>query len=429
MKILPILLILIIIMNVARADDWQDWRGPHRDGTWSETGIIHKFESNRIKIQWSVPIGSGYNGPSVSEGKVYVMDRQESPKEIERVLCFDENTGAKIWSFEFDCKYEEIGYPAGPRSSVIIDGSRAYSLSTMGHLHCFDKATGKVLWNKNLRGIYKIMMPTWGISTAPLIVGDKIIIQAAGSNNSCVVALNKVNGEELWTNLNDPASYSSPILITQAGKKVVVVCTGENLAGLDPDTGKEFWKFQFKSGMSLTVPSPVLYKNYIFVSCFFNGSLLIKLDSKEVKAEVVWRRSGKNERETDALHCCISTPIIKDDHIYGIDSYGEMRCLDLLTGQRIWEDLTAVKKDRFANVHMIQNGEITWMFNEDGELIISKLSPKGFQEISRAKLIEPTTAQFSRKGIGVTWTHPAFANKHVFIRSDKELICGDLTQP
>jgi hypothetical protein len=106
-----------------------------------------------------------------------------------------------------------------------------------------------------------------------------------------------------------------------------------------------------------------------------------------------------------------------------------MRCLDLLTGDRIWEDLTAVKKARFANVHFVQNGEITWMFNEHGELIISKLSPKGFEEISRAKLIEPTTTQFNRSGQGVTWTHPAFANKHVFIRNDKELLCADLSQP
>src|ERR1035437_3505208 len=194
MKILPFFLLLINICNIAQADDWQDWRGPHRDGKWSETGIIQKFESSGIKIKWSVPIGSGYNGPSVSEGKVYVMDRKESPVETERVICFDEKTGAKIWSSEYDCKYEEVGYPAGPRSSVIIDGPSAYSLSTMGHLHCFDKVSGKVLWKKNLREIYKIKMPIWGLAAAPLIVDNKIIIQAAGSNNACVVALNKIDG-------------------------------------------------------------------------------------------------------------------------------------------------------------------------------------------------------------------------------------------
>ena len=105
-----------------------------------------------------------------------------------------------------------------------------------------------------------------------------------------------------------------------------------------------------------------------------------------------------------------------------------MRCLDLLTGDRIWEDLTAVKKDRWANIHFIQNGNITWLFNEHGELIISELSPSGYHEISRAKLIEPTTVQLDRSGTGVTWSHPAFANKHVFVRNDRELVCADLTQ-
>ena len=428
-RIFLTLSLLIDFLLTTKAEDWTDWRGPRRNGTWTESGIIQKFESAGIKILWRVPVDAGYNGPSVSEGRVYLMDRQEKPNETERVLCFNASTGTKIWSVVYDCKYEEVGYPAGPRASVIIDGSRAYSLSTMGHLHCFDKVSGKVFWKKNLREIYKIKMPIWGIAAAPLIVNDKIIIQTGGTNNSCIVALNKFNGDECWKNLEDYASYSAPILISQGGKKVVVICTGENLSGLDPETGEIYWQVPFFSKMSLTVPSPVFYKDYIFLSCFYNGSLLVKLDSQNMSASKVWQRSGKNENNTDALHCCISTPLLKDDHIYGIDSYGQMRCLDLLSGDRIWEDLTAVKKDRWANIHFIQNGKISWLFNEHGELIISELSPKGFHEISRAKLIEPTTPQLNRNGIGVTWAHPAFANKHVFIRNDKELLCADLSQP
>jgi hypothetical protein len=124
----------------------------------------------------------------------------------------------------------------------------------------------------------------------------------------------------------------------------------------------------------------------------------------------------------------MSTPLLKDDHIYGVDSYGELRCLDLFSGDRIWVDLSAVQSARWANIHLVQNGEFTYMFNEHGELIISKLDPKGFHEISRAKLIDPTTEQLSRKGKGVTWAHPAFAYKHVYVRNDKELVCADLSE-
>jgi hypothetical protein len=172
----------------------------------------------------------------------------------------------------------------------------------------------------------------------------------------------------------------------------------------------------------------VLYKNYLFVSSFYDGSLLIKLDEESLTASRVWYRVGRNERDTDALHCCISTPVILDGYIYGVDSYGQMRCLDLMTGDRVWEDLSAVKPERWANIHFVQNGELTYMFNEHGELIIARLSEEGFDEISRAKLIEPTREQLNRSGTGVTWAHPAYAYKHVFIRSDTELLCADLSE-
>ena len=117
---------------------------------------------------------------------------------------------------------------------------------------------------------------------------------------------------------------------------------------------------------------------------------------------------------------------MKGDYIYGVDSYGELRCLDLATGNRVWESLAAVPKARWATIHFVENGDKIWMFNERGELIISRLSPSGFEEISRAMLIDPTLDQLRQRG-GVCWAHPAFANRHVFARNDKELVCADLT--
>ena len=140
----------------------------------------------------------------------------------------------------------------------------------------------------------------------------------------------------------------------------------------------------------------------------------------------VWRRVGRSETDTDSLHCCISTPIIQGNYIYGVDSHGELRCLDLLTGDRIWENLQAVPKDRWSNIHMVRHEDKIWMFNERGELIVSKLSPEGFHEISRAKIIEPTEGQLNRRG-GVCWSHPAFAYRNIYVRNDRELICVDLS--
>jgi hypothetical protein len=142
----------------------------------------------------------------------------------------------------------------------------------------------------------------------------------------------------------------------------------------------------------------------------------------------IWRRCGPNERETDSLQSIIATPILRDGHIYGVDSFGELRCLDLLTGDRVWTSLDAVPQARWATIHFVENGDRTWMFNERGELLISRLTPQGFNEISRAKLIEPTTGQLPQRG-GVCWSHPAFANRCVFARNDQELVCASLAAP
>jgi len=205
------------------------------------------------------------------------------------------------------------------------------------------------------------------------------------------------------------------------------VCwTGAHLAGLDPYSGRAYWKLPFKpSRMVLNIATPVLHGDRLFVSAFYDGSLMARLLDQEPWVEEVWRRRGLNEKKTDSLHSIISTPYLEGDYVYGVDSHGELRCLDAKTGDRIWEDLTAVPNVRWGTIHMVRNSDTMWMFNELGQLIIARLSPKGFEEISRAQLIEPTTDTRYREG-NVCWAHPAFAYQHVFARNDRELVCASL---
>ena len=424
MKNVTLFFLLLLVSNFNYAQDWPDWRGVNRDAIWKETGIIEKFETDFIPHKWSVNIGSGYSGPTVAKGRVYVSDRLEKPTRVERVLCFNEKTGEKIWDYSYECEYIGVGYPAGPRASVVLNDGKAYSLGTMGHFFCFDAETGDVLWQKDLHSEYEINMPIWGIAATPLIVDKKIIVHVSG-NSACVVAFNKNTGKEIWRNLDDRAGYSAPILIEKEGRSVVVNWTEHSLSGLNPETGEVFWRFPWKTGSGMSIATPVLYNDHIFVSAFYSGSLLIELGEDYTTAEKVWQRSGESERKTDALHCVMNTPVIIDDFIYGVDSYGELRCLKFSNGDRIWEDQTAVNRNRWANIHFIKHEDKVWMFNEQGELLITELSPEGFKEIDRAKLIEPTKKQLPR---GVTWTHPAFANKHVFIRNDNKLVCADLSE-
>lgn len=428
MKIIYIFATTISLLSIrVFAADWPQWRGSNRDGVWREKGIVRKFETKQIPIRWRAEVANGYNGPTVADGRVYVMDRLTRPTEVERVHCFDAMSGEKIWTHTYKSDYKKVGYPDGPRAAVTISDGRAYSLGTMGHLFCFDAVKGKILWNKNLDDEYRIRVPIWGIAAAPLVEHDLIIVQVGGEDNACIIAFDKVSGEEKWRALDDPASYSAPIIIEQAGKRVLVCWTGVRIVGLSPSTGELYWEHSFEpSRMVINIATPVFQNGYLFVSSFYDGSLLLKVSPDKLAAVKVWRRKGPGERDTDALHCCISTPVLQGNYIYGVDSYGELRCLDLHTGDRIWESQDAVPKDRWSNIHMVRRGDDIWMFNERGELIISRLSPHGFQEISRAALISPTEGQLSRRG-GVCWSHPAFAYKHIFIRNDEELVCADLS--
>jgi outer membrane protein assembly factor BamB len=424
-SILAIIIGLLFHAQVL-AGDWPQWRGPSRDGVWRETGIVKTLDGLASRVLWRVSIANGYSGPTVAGGRVYVTDRLSSPAQVERVHCFDASTGKPIWSHSYECVYQKVEYKDGPRAAVTINDGRAYSLGTMGHLFCFNAAKGDVLWSKDPKADYDARVPIWGIAAAPLVEKNLLIVHVGGRDNACLIAFDKVTGREKWRALSDRASYSAPIIIEQAGRRVLVCWTGDSVAGLDPMSGEIYWQYPFKpTQMVINIATPVFENGYLFFSSFYDGSLLLRVDPDKLAVEKVWQRRGASETNTDSLHCCISTPVIAGDYIYGVDSYGELRCLDLKTGDRVWESLEAVPKDRWANIHIVRHEDKIWMFNERGEMIICTLSPKGFHEISRTKIIEPTKGQLEQRG-GVCWAHPAFAYKRIYVRNDRELVCIDL---
>lgn len=433
---LRFLLLIAIVFTLlplawAGADEWPQWRGPGRDGLWHEEGVVERFEGQRLEPRWSAPIGSGYSSPTVAEGRVYVTDRAdegEGDTQIERVHCFDRKTGEKLWTHRYECEYGEIGYQAGPRAAVLVEEGRAYSLGASGYLHCFDAETGEVLWERDLKERYAIRMPNWGIASSPLVEGDRLILHIGGEN-ATLVALDKETGEERWTAFDDEATYSAPIVITQGDRRVVACWTADHLVGVDARSGEVLWAHAIeRERWPIAIPSPVRYKDFLFLTSIHEGSYLFRAPREEPTAELVWAERGPTSQRTVALHSLLATPLILDGYIYGVGSRGELRCLDLTSGERVWSSEEPVPTARWASMHLVHNTASgrTWIFNERGELIIARLSPDGYEEIDRAKLIEPTRQQLPRRG-GVTWSHPAFAHRHVFARNDEKLVCVDLS--
>ena len=410
------------------ADDWSQWRGENRDGVWKESGIRETFASDDIQPLWRQPVGTGYSSPTVADGRVLLMDFDESSQD-ESIRCFDAKTGTPLWHHTYHSEYR-ISYKAGPRAAVTIDGDLAYALGAMGWLHCLNAKDGAIVWKRDLNADYQIAkdrrMPIWGIAASPIVVGDRLILQI-GAKDAGVIALNKNTGQEIWRALDDRGQYSSPVLVKQNGNDVVICWTGDSVAGLNPATGKVYWRHPFRPrNMPIGVATPVVQGNQIFLTSFYDGSMMLEMSSDEMTVKQRWHEVGPNERRSKALHSIISTPIWIGEHIYGVDSYGQLRCIEASDGQRVWEDLTAVKQNRWGTIHFVPNGDNIWMLNEQGELMVGQLSPQGLKIASREKILEPNQMRTQNRKGGVCWSHPAFANQCVFARSDSELICISL---
>lgn len=429
-RMIGYLLAALCTLQPAFAADWPEWRGQGRSGIWNESGIVDKFPEKGLTPVWRTPIYGGFAGPAVAAGRVFVTDFKLSAgkKGTERALCLDEKSGKILWTREWDADYQGISYDTGPRATPTVDGDRVYIVGASGKLFCLNARTGAVLWQKDYVKDYGMQMPVWGISSAPLVDAERLIAIVGGQPDAKVMAFDKMTGKELWRALpaDSEQGYSQPIIVEAGGKRQLIIWHPTALASLDPVTGKVNWQQPFRINLNVNLATPVWSGSRLLVSSFYNGSLL--LDLAREKASVLWQGKSSSEINTDGLHTVVNTPVIDGDYIYGICSYGQFRCLNLQTGERVWETLEVTKeKARWASGFIVRHGDRYFINNDRGELIIAKLSPQGYHEISRAQLIKPTSNPGNRRELGVVnWTHPAYANRHVITRNDEEIISVSL---
>ncbi|MGH9841492.1 MAG: PQQ-binding-like beta-propeller repeat protein [Blastocatellia bacterium] len=424
------LLAAMCILQPAFAEDWPEWRGKRRSGVWNESGILDKFPEKGLTVVWRTPLHGGFAGPAVAAGRVFVTDfkRSAGKRGTERALCLDEKSGKILWTREWDADYQGISYDTGPRATPTVDGDRVYVVGASGRLLCLNARTGAVVWQKDYVKDYGMQMPVWGISSAPLIDGDRLIAIVGGQPDAKVMAFDKMTGKEIWRALpsDSEQGYSQPVIVETGGIRQLIIWHPTAVVSLDPSTGKVNWQQPFRINLGVTLATPVWSGSRLLVSSFYNGSML--LDLVGAKAGVVWKGKSSSEINTDGLHTVVNTPVIAGDYIYGICSYGQFRCLNLKTGERVWETMEVTKeKARWASGFIVRHGDRYFINNDRGELIIAKLSAMGYQEISRTQIIKPTSNPGNRRELGVVnWTHPAYANRHIVTRNDEEIISASL---
>jgi outer membrane protein assembly factor BamB len=432
---LRLALLLLVAVSVVHAADWPQWMGPNRDDHWTETGILDKFPAEGPKFLWRQPIAGGFAGPAVADGRVYVTDyatkvdfrpisnpdRSEKIEGKERVHCFDARTGKELWKHEYDCSYV-VSYPCGPRCTPTVSGGKVYTLGTEGNLFCLDAAKGTVLWSKELKKEYETKTPLWGFSGHPLVDGKKLIC-VVGGKGSVAVAFDKDTGKELWKAVTaSQPGYCPPSIIEAGGKRQLLIWDADNLNALDPESGAVYWSLPVAAAYRMSIAAPRKHGNFLFVGGIGHKGALIELAADKPAAKIVTEGTAK-----EFVYPINSTPIVDGDMLYGVNQDGALVGARFQTGERLWSTFApCAGGDRPTNngtAFLIKNGDRYFLFSETGHLIIAKLTPEGYKEIDRAKILEPTGISAPRD---VVWSHPAFANKCMFARNDKEIVCVSL---
>jgi outer membrane protein assembly factor BamB len=438
-------LALLASALAASADEYPQWLGPRRDGVYREAGVLATFPAGGPKVLWRTPVANGYSQPAVAPGRVICTDHQlaaglKLPTNafstptlagVERVHCFDDETGKEIWRVDYDCPYT-ISYASGPRATPVIDEGRVYTFGTMGHLYCTDLATGKVIWNKRVGGT----APHWGFSASPVVEGDLVIVLCSGK--PLLTAFDKRTGDVAWTAVEskDPG-YSPPMTHTVHGRRQVVQWYPNGLIALDPRTGKTIWEMPYgPARVGVTIATPLLIDGDTFVvSTQYEGTSAIQVD-KEQRPKLLWHVGGP-ETDLTTLHALHAPMAYADGRIFGVNHMGQLACVDPANGRVTWSDNRATLGEAkpvkwtaaFLTPYRPDDGAPVKQFfiaNERGEFIVAELTAKGYAERARAKLLEPTNNDAKRP---VVWAHPAYAHKSAYWRNDKELIRVSLEAP
>jgi len=413
-------LCFILIYTIARGEDWPQWRGVNRDAVWNEAGIVEQFPADGLKIRWTAPVGFGYSSPVVAQGRVFVTDALlMEPVAKERVLCFDEVTGQQLWQYAYDPGYPGWAFtPANegrPTSTPVVDAGKVYAIGRNGHLHCFD-LQGTLLWSKDLAKEYSV--EEFACQTSPLIDGNLLIVAVGGIPNACVIAFDKNSGHEVWKAIDEMVTNSSPIIIEFGGKRQLIIWTQLSVSSLEPATGQLIWRYRAGSSSAGAIATPVFLGNRLLVD-----GLMLELNDNLTAPSRLWPNTNA---ESKRAMCNTSTPLLRDGFVYSATSGGPFVCLKADTGEKVWETTQITDPKSGSSVHITPHGDFVFLYTDRGELILAKIAPDGYHEISRSRVIEPT---YPFGGRNVAWPPPAYANGHIFARSDKELVCASLSTP
>ncbi|MCP3980681.1 MAG: PQQ-binding-like beta-propeller repeat protein [bacterium] len=387
----------------AAALDWPQWRGPKRDAVSLQTGLLQRWPEGGPEVLWRTPVGAGYSGVSVSQGKLYTL-WDEKGKQF--LFGLDASTGKELWRQQLGAAFNNH-YGNGPRSTPLVDGDVVFAIGTQGLLLAANRHTGARLWQHDMVQDYAADLPSYGYSSSPLVAGDKLVVEVGGKD-AAFMAFDKKTGETVWAVANDRPAYSSPIDVTIAGVDQVVFWSAHGLHSVSSDGGSVLWTYSWEtfcpvSGDPLNTGTPLfLPPDRIYISSG-SGAAAIRVarGAGAFTVETVWK--------SDLMRSDVNTALLLDGHIYGFDR-GTLKSLDASTGEINW------KARGFQRGSLIAADGRLIVLGEAGNLALVKADPSEFVQTSSVEILE-----------GKNWTAPALAGGKLYLRNHEELVCLEMT--
>jgi len=408
--LLPLAGVCVCALQLSAAD-WPQWRGPQRDGTSVEKGLLREWPKAGPRLLWKIKeAGSGFSTPAVVGDRIYLLGNVGV--ENESVRCFSVTDGKQLWTTQLG----KVGNPdqkpsyPGSRSTPTVDGDRLYALSSDGDLACLDAAKGTLRWKKSLRGDFAGKPGQWAYSESPLVDGQAVICTPGGSA-ATLLALNKQTGEVLWKTAlpdGDEAGYASPVQVETGGVRQYVLVTQKGLVGVEAKTGKTLWRYaKAVSRFGANIPSPVVSGDSIYTSGAGTGGAIVKLTGKDggVTAEQLFFEAK--------YPVSIGGAVKVGGYLYGTTGQA-LQCIDWATGKIQWEE-------RAMGAAAICTADgLLYLHGENGEIALVEASPEAYREKGRFTPPElPARANQMEKA----WAYPVLANGRLYVRDTTTLWC------
>jgi outer membrane protein assembly factor BamB len=382
---------------------WPDFRGPSRDGRYRGDPIRTTWPNGGLPELWRHPIGIGYASFVVAEGRAFTIEQRRA-REV--VAAYDVETGRELWTASWDGEFREAMGGDGPRATPTYHDGRVYALGALGELQCLDAQTGKLHWRRNILEENDAGNLPWGMSAAPLVVDDLVIVLPGGQPEKSVVAYDRLTGERRWSVLGDQQAYTSPMLVTLGGLRQLLVVSAYRAMGLTVENGDLLWDYSWSNPQGINVAQPlILDGDRIFLSASYgNGAAMFQVtrDGNAFRTKTLWKNQRIKNRFTSS--------VLHEGHIYGLDE-SILTCIDAATGEARW------KAGRYGYGQVMIAGDRLIVLTEDGTVVQVRATPERHEEIASFAAIS-----------GKTWNHPVIVDGRLLLRNGSEMAAFDIRE-